>query len=153
MQRLLLLLILPLLWLARPARAEIIDVGLSNWVTQVNAATTASTRATGCIDTRGFAYLAAAVKIDRDGSPVVTAAAMTCSAHFSSDCTDTIPMQLGACVDNVCTQFAPSWAIDADEGWAIRWDVAGHDYVSCSVSFTNGDAGDTVSVYTRKTKE
>ncbi len=126
------------------------QVGVTNWTTQVNGLGTGSSRATACIDVKNQAYLMVRHVVDRDGTPLVSAAVTSCLAYETSACDDAIGVQLGSCSGNTCTQFAPSWAIDADEGWSYRFDVAGHDYALCTVSFTAGDAGDTITVKTRK---
>lgn len=128
-------------------------IAVTPWVTHVTSLGTNANRATACITTTGFNYLTINEIVDRDGTPLVSAAATTCKAHYSSDCTDTIPIQLGACSGNTCTEFNPSWAIDADEGWGYRFDVATYDYVLCTVTFTAGDSGDVITIKTRKSKE
>lgn len=129
------------------------NVGLTNWTAHVTDASTASSQSTGCITLQGHKYLLVEITIDRDGTPLVSAAATTCKAHTTSSCNDTIPVQLGSCSGNTCTEFAPSWAIDADEAWGHRFDVAGFDHMKCTTAFTAGDAGDTVDIRTRKTRE
>ena len=131
------------------------NVGLSNWTTHISGSGTDASRATSCMAITGHKYLVVALKVDRDGSPLVSAAATTCKAYFEDDCSDAIAisMQLGSCSGSTCTEFAPSWAIDADEGWVHRFDIAGLDYVKCTTAFTAGDAGDVVYIYTRKTRE
>lgn len=153
----LILTLLAALALPLPASAQVAgtapSVGLTNWTVHVSAASTASSQSTGCITLQGHKYLVVGIKVDRDGTPLVSAAATTCKAHTTASCNDTISYQLGSCSGSTCTEFNPSWAIDADEGWLHRFDVAGADFVKCTTAFTAGDAGDTVTIETRKTRE
>lgn len=122
-------------------------------VTEINEATTAESRSTSCIEVRGETNLVLDVMIDRDGSPTVTAAAVTCLGYREDNCADAIPKQIPLCVDNTCSAYAPSWTIDADEGWTLDFDVSRFWFAKCTVSFTNGDAGDTVTVERMTTRE
>jgi hypothetical protein len=126
---------------------------LRSTVTEIDAATTASSRDTGCIEVRGETDLVLDIEVDRDGSPTVTSAAVTCYGHRTATCADAVPKQLPLCIDNTCAAYAPSWAIDADEGWSLDFDVARFWFVKCTVSFTNGDAGDVITVKRITTRE
>lgn len=122
-----------------------LPVDTGSVATGVTAASTVAASTTSCMDVRGAKLLALDHELTRGGASV-TALATKCSGYRISDCSDTIGKRLPACTGASCAQYEPSYPIAATDGYTLRFDVAGHHHMKCTVTATAGHASDTLTL-------